>query len=61
MGVAGFVPGITTDYDRMTFANHHSGAMLLGVFVVSVLHNLVHLASDASTPRHEHADAHAPS
>jgi hypothetical protein len=44
VGVAGFVPGVTTDYDRMTFAGHHSGAMLLGVFTVSVLHNLVHLA-----------------
>jgi hypothetical protein len=44
VGVAGFVPGITADYDRMTFAGHHSGAMLFGVFTVSVLHNLVHLA-----------------
>jgi hypothetical protein len=44
VGVAGFIPGITTGYDRMTFAGHHSGAMLLGVFTVSVLHNLVHLA-----------------
>jgi hypothetical protein len=44
VGAAGFVPGITTDHDRMTFAGHHSGAMLLGVFTVSVLHNLVHLA-----------------
>ena len=44
VGAAGFVPGITSDYDRMTFAGHHSGAMLLGVFTVSVLHNIVHLA-----------------
>jgi hypothetical protein len=44
VGVAGFVPGISADYDRMTFAGHHSGAMLLGVFTVSVLHNIVHLA-----------------
>ncbi|MFL6121323.1 DUF4383 domain-containing protein [Actinophytocola sp.] len=44
VGVAGFIPGITTDHDRMTFAGHHSGALLFGVFTVSVLHNLVHLA-----------------
>jgi len=43
VGVAGFIPGITTDYDQLSFAGHHSGAMLLGVFAVSVLHNVVHL------------------
>ncbi|WFF10122.1 DUF4383 domain-containing protein [Micromonospora sp. WMMD1076] len=43
IGVLGFVPGITTPYGEMTFAGHHSGARLLGVFQVSVLHNLVHL------------------
>ncbi|NAZ87949.1 DUF4383 domain-containing protein [Kineococcus indalonis] len=44
VGVAGFVPGVTTDYDRLAAAGHHSGAMLLGLFQVSVLHNLLHLA-----------------
>ncbi|SDJ57717.1 DUF4383 domain-containing protein [Streptomyces indicus] len=43
VGVLGFVPGVTTDYDTMKFASHESGAELLGVFQVSVLHNLVHL------------------
>jgi hypothetical protein len=43
VGIAGFVPGITTDYDGMTFAGHESTAMLLGVFHVSILHNIVHL------------------
>lgn len=43
IGVLGFVPGITTQYGDMTFAGHHSGAKLLGVFQVSVLHNLLHL------------------
>ncbi len=38
-----FIPGITTHYDQLTFAGHHSQAALLGVFDVSVLHNLVHL------------------
>jgi hypothetical protein len=44
VGILGFVPGITTGYDTMTMAGHHSEAMLLGVFNVSILHNIVHLA-----------------
>ncbi|MBB5960080.1 preprotein translocase subunit Sss1 [Saccharothrix tamanrassetensis] len=43
VGILGFIPGVTTDYDGMTFGGHHSTAMLLGVFHVSVLHNIVHL------------------
>jgi hypothetical protein len=44
VGLLGFVPGITTHYDQLTFAGHHSDAALLGIFNVSILHNLVHLA-----------------
>jgi Domain of unknown function (DUF4383) len=43
VGIAGFIPGITTHYGDMTFAGHGSGAKLLGIFMVSVLHNIVHL------------------
>lgn len=43
VGILGFIPGITTDFDSMEFAGHESEAMLLGVFQVSVLHNIVHL------------------
>jgi len=43
VGIAGFIPGITTDYDTLEFAGHESEAMLLGVFQVSILHNIVHL------------------
>ncbi|MGW7329011.1 DUF4383 domain-containing protein [Streptomyces sp. NPDC054840] len=43
VGILGFVPGITTDYDTLAFAEHHSEAKLLGIFQVSVLHNIVHL------------------
>jgi hypothetical protein len=43
VGVLGFVPGITSGFDSMTFAGHHSDARLLGIFEVSVLHNVVHL------------------
>lgn len=44
VGIAGFVPGLTTNYDDMKFAGHESGAELIGLFQVSILHNLVHLA-----------------
>ncbi|MVA76688.1 DUF4383 domain-containing protein [Auraticoccus sp. F435] len=43
VGILGFVPGVTSNYDTLSFASHHSEAMLLGVFQVSVLHNVVHL------------------
>jgi hypothetical protein len=43
VGILGFVPGITTHYDQLSFAGHHSGAKLLGLFQVSALHNIVHL------------------
>jgi hypothetical protein len=43
VGILGFIPGITTDYDTLTFAGHHSEAKLLGLFNVSGLHNFVHL------------------
>ena len=43
VGILGFVPGITTDYDSLEFAGHESGAELLGIFQVSILHNVVHL------------------
>jgi hypothetical protein len=43
VGILGFVPGITSDVDSMEFAGHESDAELLGIFEVSILHNLVHL------------------
>lgn len=44
VGVLGFVPGITTDYGEMEILGGDSHAHLLGIFQVSVLHNIVHLA-----------------
>ncbi|MBT2503261.1 DUF4383 domain-containing protein [Curtobacterium sp. ISL-83] len=41
VGIAGFVPGLTSG--ELAGAGNHSMAMLLGVFQVSVLHNIVHL------------------
>lgn len=43
VGVLGFIPGVTTNYDSLMVASHHSEALLLGVFQVSILHNIVHL------------------
>jgi len=43
VGVLGFIPGITTDYGDLELAGHESGAQLLGIFDVSILHNAVHL------------------
>ncbi|MGW4487379.1 DUF4383 domain-containing protein [Amycolatopsis sp. NPDC004368] len=57
VGVLGFIPGVTTGYDQLAFAGHDSMAMLLGVFMVSILHNIVHLLfgvvglATARTPR----------
>ena len=43
VGILGFIPGITTDYGDMAFAGDESEAKLLGIFQVSILHNIVHL------------------
>lgn len=44
VGILGFIPGITSNYDAMELAGHESGAELFGIFQVSILHNIVHLA-----------------
>lgn len=43
VGVLGFIPGITSNYETLSFAGHTSDALLLGIFQVSILHNIVHL------------------
>lgn len=43
VGILGFIPGITSNYDTMQVAGHTSEALLLGIFQVSILHNIVHL------------------
>ena len=42
-GILGFIPGITQDLGDIKFAGSDSPAELLGIFQVSVLHNIVHL------------------
>jgi hypothetical protein len=43
VGILGFIPGITSNYDDLQFAGHNSDAQLLGIFDTSILHNIVHL------------------
>ena len=43
VGILGFVPGVTVNYDDLEFSGHESDAELLGLFQVSVLHNVAHL------------------
>lgn len=43
LGVCGFVSGCVDHDDLLRFAGPDSGALLFGVFEVSVLHNVVHL------------------
>jgi hypothetical protein len=43
VGILGFIPGITSNYDDLKFAGHDSNAQLLGIFDTSILHNIVHL------------------
>ena len=43
VGVLGFIPGITRNFGDLGFAGSGSDALLLGLFQVSILHNIVHL------------------
>jgi hypothetical protein len=43
VGILGFIPGVVSHHDHLEFAGHESGAELLGLFQVSILHNVVHL------------------
>jgi hypothetical protein len=44
VGILGFIPGITSDAPG-DFSGEGSEAELLGIFNVSILHNIVHLLS----------------
>jgi hypothetical protein len=45
VGIAGFIPGITSHlYGGLDFAGHNSDAEVLHIFQTSWLHNIVHLA-----------------
>ena len=48
VGGLGFIPGVTSNYDALAVVGHESGALLLGIFQVSILHNIVHLLFGAA-------------
>jgi Domain of unknown function (DUF4383) len=48
LGIAGFIPGITTHYGDISFAGHGSRAKLFDVFQTSILLNLLHLLFGAA-------------
>jgi hypothetical protein len=43
VGLLGFIPGVVSNHGALEFAGTESQAELLGLFQVSVLHNLVHI------------------
>lgn len=43
VGILGFIPGVTTGTDDLTWAGPHTDTYLFGVFAVSILHNIVHI------------------
>ena len=43
IGIAGFIPGLTSNVNLLLVAGPESEALLFGVFQVSILHNIVHL------------------
>lgn len=43
IGVLGFIPGATSDFDQFTWAGQQSGAHLFGTFAVSALLNTIHV------------------
>lgn len=43
VGILGFLPGVTSEHNQMKMAGPESESLLLGIFQVSILHNIVHL------------------
>ena len=43
VGIGGFIPGVTSNYDELSLLGTDSNAELLGIFRVSIVHNVVHL------------------
>lgn len=48
IGLLGFIPGVTANLDELTWLGQRSDAMLFGVFAVSALQNILHLAVGAA-------------
>jgi hypothetical protein len=47
LGLLGFIPGLTQDYDRLAWLDHRSGASLFGMIAVSGLRNVANLVIGA--------------
>ncbi|MEE6259837.1 DUF4383 domain-containing protein [Plantactinospora sonchi] len=45
IGVLGFIPDVTSDFEDLGMAARRSEAHLFGIFRVSMLHNLIHLVT----------------
>ncbi|QZT61869.1 DUF4383 domain-containing protein [Mycolicibacterium austroafricanum] len=48
IGVLGFIPGVTSGLDQLSWLGQHSGARLFGVFAVSAVLNITHLVVGAA-------------
>ncbi|MFB1295116.1 DUF4383 domain-containing protein [Mycobacterium sp. pW049] len=48
IGVLSFIPGITSNLDKLSWIGQHSGARLFGTFVVSAVLSIVHLVVGAA-------------
>ncbi len=46
-GLLGFVPGAVSDFGELQFVGNDGDVVLLGLFEVSILHNLVHVVIGA--------------
>ncbi|PRC60548.1 DUF4383 domain-containing protein, partial [Mycobacterium sp. ITM-2017-0098] len=48
IGALGFIPGVTSNLDSLSWFGQHSGARLFGVFAVCAALNIVHLVVGAA-------------
>jgi hypothetical protein len=48
IGTLGFIPGPTSNFDRLTWLGQHSGARLFGTFAVCAALNVVHVVVGAA-------------
>ncbi|PRC57481.1 DUF4383 domain-containing protein, partial [Mycobacterium sp. ITM-2017-0098] len=48
IGALGFIPGVTSNLDSLSWFGQHSGERLFGVFAVCAALNIVHLVVGAA-------------
>lgn len=59
LAFCGFLPGLTTNIESLSLSSPVHDAHLFGIFEVSILHNLVHLALGAVALVSSGTDRHA--